>query len=461
MPRESDETLPLVDVTLEVSGESTESRGGRSVKVLATIGSALSVAAVLPVPYLVFKSVYILDGGDAEDSFHEILDNADAMFWLFGPLASLLGTLAVAPFNIYNTYRTVRDFELGSGYSVSVKDMPYYFVRALAFSFGLVNGYNMALAYNDVIQPASIFARITRAMIVANATLFAGLDSRVIFDKFRQETPQDWRYFKRAVAKIRSYFSFNIPAMTAIEQCDDHRQIILYALTDRELHQHRSVLDSENSSELAVGNIVANHPFPTARFLLGDIVGGVAAFGLSAFNSLNTWSYTHKSIGGFLSYTGLSSDNVGAKVITNTATVSSTLVSIFMSFFLIRDLFFRDIAKNVECHDIGKQSAVKLLTLVPALCFALLNVALTMGNDELSPTVKLLVSIAAILGSTTVLRYGIEGGVEEWRGRKNLRREMADFPTKHYRSNAAFFASNAARDVDHPGSEDVRRTFNG
>ena len=69
-----------------------------------------------------------------------------------------------------------------------------------------------------------------------------------------------------------------------------------------------------------------------------------------------------------------------------------------------------------------------LLPLIPAFSFALLNIILTISNDNLSYQDKVMVCMAAILGVTMVYRYGIQGGLEEFMGMRNLRRELAAIP---------------------------------
>ncbi len=472
MPKFSDEAQALMlleDSSVLEERSPRENRGSTMLNMRFVLMPAVlfSIIAVLPVPYLVFKSIYLLTHHNEEDSFHEMIKTNNILFWAFGPLASLLATLAVAPFNIYNTYKTVVDFR-GNQFSMrslNLRQIPYLVVRALAFSFGVVNGYNMALAYNDVVISRSLFSTIFRAFVVGVATIFAGLDSRVVFDKFKQEAPQDGRYAKRAVRFIAAKCSLFSPVPSqefrlvnemqfSEKDCDDHRQILIYGKSYADLISHRFLLENNDwiadpdSESFQNYLTLIKDDFPLWRYLGGDVLGGALSLALSVFNAFNTWNYARKATLNFFEYLGLDQDGEALQVVGVATALISSVVSVLMSFYLIRDLFFRDIFKKPDCSHFGKKLAIKVGTLIPALCFALLNVALTLMNDSLDSTTKLLVSLSAILGSTTVLRYSIEGALEEWSGHSDLRNKFEKIPEKIYRHNLL----STAR-VSHFGSD--------
>lgn len=465
MHRSSDEVQALIALSDGEVGERDQRAGRASISLamrfFLMLAVLFSVMAALPVPYLVFKSIYLLTHRDEDVSFHDMIKTDRVLFWVLGPVASVLAMLAVAPFNMYNTYKTLSDFRHHqfSMRSLSLRQIPYLIMRLMAFSFGVVNGYNMALAYNDVVGAGSVFSKFCRALTVAIATIFAGLDSRVVFDKFRQESPQDWRYSKRAAKYLGSrcgFFSAAIDSPRLVgsvefseEACDDHRQILFYGKSFSDLVLNKSLvvdtawLTDRRLESFQTYSAFIKDDFPVWRYLAGDVLGGVLSLSLSVFNAFNTWNYARKATINFFEYLGVAQESNGLLVAgTGTAFVSS-VVSVLMSFYLTRDLFFRDLFKNSDYSHLGKKLAVKVGTLIPALCFALLNVALTFMNDSLNPTTKILVSAAAILGSTTVLRYGIEGGLQAWRGHVDLRREFAKIPQKISEASSSSLALGA------------------
>lgn len=418
-----------------------------------------SIVAALPVPYLVFKSLYLLTHHNQNISYHEMIKTNNILFWIFGPLASIIATLAVAPFNMYNTYKTVTSFKNTnfSAQSLTFSQIPYAVVRILALSFGIVNGYNMFIAYNDVVCSRVLISIIIRVFVVTIAIIFAGLDSRVAINKFAQEAPQDWRYFKRLLNYVtdtkhtgNNFSPISTTTYNSIqefklvnnnvfskEECDDQRQIIIYGKPYVELITHHSLIDNTdwirytNSQTFQNYLLFINDDFPIWRYFAGDVFGSILSLILGIFNSFNAWNYAQIATINFLTSIGINKHNVMLQIIAKSTALITSIISILMSFYLIRDLFFRNIFKKSNHKYNYKNIMMKVFTLIPALCFALLNVAMTIMNDSIDSTTKLFVSISAVLGSTTVLRYSIEGALEEWRGgEKDLRKQFAKIPER-------------------------------
>ncbi|MGK2864920.1 MAG: hypothetical protein ACSLE0_23510, partial [Chitinophagaceae bacterium] len=69
-------------------------------KSVALVATGASVIAVLPVPYLVARSVFYLITRQSEFTFQEMVQQGNVTFWIFGPMAALMATIAIAPFNM-------------------------------------------------------------------------------------------------------------------------------------------------------------------------------------------------------------------------------------------------------------------------------------------------------------------------------------------------------------------------
>lgn len=419
-------------------------------KVVAALGSVLPIIAALPVPYLVFKSVYFLTINQKNTPFHEMINNQNVGFWALGPIISFLALLAVAPFNVYNFYRSIKsikntEFSLRN---IHCKSTVLFLVRILALSFGFVNGYNLALAYNDVATDhSSIGSQILRGILVGIATLLAGIDSRVAIAGFKEEVPRDFRFLKYGFYHLRNRVQLNAHSrlldntrsnmlQELRKKCDNYRIIALLGLDDQEITMARDLIMNtdwigDNSlPEFQRFLALMNKPFPIWRYLASEVIGASIALVFALINSINTWTYTQNAVTGFMGYLGTTKENTAIHVAAVFFSLISTSIGLGMSFFMIRDLFFRDITKPLTTKELLPRTLKTFALLIPALSFSLLNVALTFMNKELSPSTKVIVSIFSVLSATVVLRYAIEGGLQEWKGHCNLRRELAKIPEK-------------------------------
>ena len=420
-------------------------------KIVAALGSVLPIVAALPVPYLVFKSVYFLTTDQQNTPFHEMINDKNGAFWALGPAISFLALLAVAPFNVYNFYRSIKsikntEFSLRN---IHCKSTVLFLVRILALSFGFVNGYNLALAYNDVAtEHSSIGSQILRGILVGIATLLAGIDSRVAISGFKEEVPRDFRFLKYGFYRLKNRVQLSTGHTRLLEnarsemlydlrkQCDKYRMIALFELDEFVIERSRNLImnndwiEDSASSEFQAYLSLMDRAFPVRRYFASEVIGSLIALTFALINSVNTWSYTQNAVTGFMGYLGSKKENTGIQAAAIFFSIISTSVGLSMSFFMIRDLFFRDIMKPMTCHKLLPRTLKNFALLIPALSFALLNVALTFMNKDLSTTTKTIVSIFSVLSAAVVLRYAIEGGLQEWRGHCNLRRELAKIPEK-------------------------------
>lgn len=414
-------------------------------KILAGIGSLFSVIAVLPVPYLVFRSIYYLITNETKFSFDEMMRSDNPVFWTFAPLIALLATIAIAPFNLYNTHKTIQAAQFKEG------GFSYSALAKIAFGFlfltsGSVNGYNMNYAFNDIFGEERHVSRlITQISFVTIATVFAGIgDARVVLHYAQQDVPKDVRYvgrvFKKVVGKfglfadnhrVRSEQTRKQLIQAIRYKLDDVSNVCLMALTETEIKQHEELLKEQSwiqdmhSAEFQHFLTLMQKEFPYARYVFSDVLGTIAAATLAYFGNQNVFAYAKLAIVGFLEFCGTSSKNNAVETAGEVFSSIGYGVGFLVGLFLIRDLFIRDIAKATTFDEFKQRLPKILLPLIPALSFGLLNIIMTVLNAELSSSNKVIVSCAAIIGATVVSRYGIEGGTEELMGRHNLRRDLA------------------------------------
>ncbi len=429
-------------------------------KLVVFSGSVMAVIAVAVVPYLVMNSVYYLSTHEKTFTFQEMMHSSNAVFWVFGPLTSILATLAIAPFNIYNTYKTIKAVMQQNKHCMTPCNVLKTVAGIIFLSSGSVNGYNTNAAYRAVISDSrKTVNHLFCGSVTAIATIFAGLsDARVVIVYFGEDLPRDYRYLKRGVQhslqkmgcakqSATSYQSLDRFALLEKLQkkLDDFRMISLLALTSREIQAHRSLIlqtqwiyDTLSSEAFLTYKQLMNKPFPLQRYILSDVVGTGLSATLAYYGNMNVVNYAYLAIITFLEYCELPTDSRITHGFATTFSYIGYVIGMFLSFFLIRDVFFRDISKTIIRADFTLRNILTtLLPLFPAFSFGLLNVILTILNDELSSQDTILVSCAAIIGATVVSRYGIQGGLEEFRGKRDLRRELAGIPNlmmEHYKT---------------------------
>lgn len=433
--------------TLDIQQTGPRNRPPTSVpfKVLAAIGALFSVIAVLPVPYLVFRSIYYLITDETKFSFNEMMGSDNPVFWTFAPLIALLATIAIAPFNLYNTHKTIQaaQFEEG-GFSYSI-------LAQIAFGFlfltsGSVNGYNMNYAFDDMFGEEKHVPRlITQISFVTIATVFAGIgDARVVLHYAKQDVPKDFHYLRRGLKSVLGkcgLFGDNHrvrPEQTRKQllqgiryKLDDVSNVCLMALTEADIKQHEELLKEQSwtqdmhSAEFQHFLTLMQKEFPYARYVFSDVLGTIAAAILAYFGNQNVFAYAKLAIVGFLEFCGATSGSSTVRIVGEIFSSVGYGVGFLVGLFLIRDLFMRDIAKATTFVEFKQRLPKTLLPLIPALSFGLLNIIMTALNTELSSSNKVIVSCAAIIGATVVSRYGIEGGTEELMGRHNIRRDLA------------------------------------
>lgn len=438
--------------------ESNDKKSNTCNKLIIFSGAILSVVAVAPVPYLVLRSVYYLTSKEKKFTFNEIMHTSDAVFWAFGPLAAFLATLAIAPFNVYNTHKTIKQAFKKYGSYFTPVNLIKTAAGIVFLSSGSVNGYNTNAAIKDVITSSdSIPSQIFRDFNVFIATTLAGLaDARVVMVYLTQDIPRDYRYLCRGLSYLlrkssprliinNSYARIDrVVLLKKLRQkFDDFHNIALLGLTNAEIQANKRLIDStewivQNVSEELTQyiDLMNRHRFPKKRFLISDGLGSIASAAMTYYGNLNVVNYAYLAITQFFDYCHLPKQRPESNAFANIFSYVGYIIGMLVGFFLIRDLFFRDVCKNIIKSDLTLRKAViALLPLIPAFSYGLLNVILTISNDSLSSDETILISCAAILGATVVSRYGIEGGLEEFRGHRNLRRELAALPDKmmkHY-----------------------------
>jgi hypothetical protein len=429
-------------------------QAGTLKKSFAIAATATSVIAVMPVPYLVLRSVFYLVTRNSQFTFKEMIITNRVVFWVFGPASAILATVAIAPFNMVNAYNTVINIQFtreGMHGRTFLKMLSGFF---LTFT-GAVNAYNINYALNDILQNHNTTKKILSIPCVSVGFLFAGIsDARVFLIYSVKEIPQDYRYVKRGLKTSAnqimtcSFFKTQ-PVIHTTEKLtrrelldqlrsklDDLRIIILLSLTDIEINQFKHLPDASqwvndrNSAEFKQYIQIFNKRFPWGRFLGSEVLGSTLSGLFGYYGNKNTYEYTYKALSDFLVYCGLSSENYFLLFSGYASAIISYITGFLVSFFLIRDLFFRDLFKITSLDEFKQRLPKLLISLIPALSFGLLNVILTALNDSLSPINKIIVSCAAVIGATVVTRYGIEGGIDQLRNSPNIRRELANITDK-------------------------------
>lgn len=414
-------------------------------QILALSGAGISVVAVLPVPYLVLRSVYFLFSQEEQFSFAEMWQANKIGFWLLGPATASLAMIAIAPFNAYNTYKTIAHTELNR-HCLSLKQLLISLGGLLFLSSGMVNGYNMNFLCNDVLPYDSVAKRMAQYSLVSIGTLFAGIsEGKATLAYLQQDLPYRFRYVKRSLhwggSRIGLFGTTNRQPsyqqlLTQLQaKLDDVKTICLLGLTDTELKQYTYLIDelkpdhSLKRDALIDLLMISKKPFPKLRFIGSELVGTMLAAGLAYLGNQNVLNYAHAALVTFEHFCGLDDANILLQIINFSLPKIGYIVGFMLSLFLIQDLFFRDILKATTSKE-WLQNSFKLLFLIPAFSYGLLNVILTALNTTLSPIEKILVALAAIIGATVVSRYGIEGSCEEILGRGRPRRELANLTSK-------------------------------
>lgn len=445
----TDEELTEEKVGL-ITGHVPVNRPGKLKKGLAVTAAGTSVIAVAAVPYLVLRSVFFLTTKKENFTFEEMIHTNETVFWIFGPMTALLATVAIAPFNMYNAYDTVvqiRPTSQGLRCSNFMRMISAFF---LTFT-GSVNGYNTYHALNDVVQNPTV-KQVLQYPLVTISVIFAGVsDARVFLVYLSRDIPTDWRYLSRGVKQLANLAKQNISLfrnssrgrdrlmeltkknlLNAIRNTlDDLRMKILLQLSDTDISrlkylcEDRQWIAEQSSVEFQKYMTIAAVKFPLARFIGSEVFGSTISGLLAYYGNQNTYAYTALAVNSFLEYCFATNENSFLNFISGSISVISYFTGFFVSFFLIRDLFFRDIFKTTTKEDLKNRLPQLIIPLIPAFSFGLLNVILTALNENLSPVDKVLVALAAIMGATVVTRYGIEGGIEQIRGRPNVRRELA------------------------------------
>ena len=430
---------------------SQRSNQNRHVKVIAVVGSGLSAIAVMVVPYLVARSIYYLETGEQDFTFEDMVHSRSPVFWMSAPLASILAVMAVLPFNVYNMYKLIHG-TLHSRPTINITNISKFMLSTLFVSSGTVNGYNTNYAINDVLGPRQNFVRsLFQFGCVGVATAVAGIgDARVVSAGLSQQVPTDYRYIRRGVAKISQRLGIFNNQNTRLdnslnrkqllksirEQLDDLNQIISLGLSADELDQNsllvtdQTWIDNINSRQFDQFLELLNKDFPVTRFIVSNVVETILSLFLAYFGNMNTIHYAYLAFSEFFEAIGFPENTIRFELLAGGFATLGYSVGFSLSFFLIRSLFFQDIAKNNALIQPIGSYAKTFLPLIPAFSFGLLNVILTATNDDLSPYTKLFVSCSAIIGATVVLRYGIQGGVTEFMGKQNIRTEFTGIVEK-------------------------------
>lgn len=410
-------------------------------KMLAVSGSGVAVVAVLPVPYLVARSAYYLVTKQEHFTFAEMITTNKIEFWLLGPTTAGLATIAIAPFNAYNTYKTIDGCELNRR-CLSLDMLIARLGGLLFLSSGIVNGYNMNYLCNDIMPGNSLAKRIVQYNLVSIGTFFAGVsEGRAVLSYLQQDVPYRWRYIKRSgksgISCLGLFRQGTQPLsrqqlLTKLQaKLDDIKTISLLGLTDTEIKQHAHLINKlqqrGNLDQAALSELFAicNKPFPKVRFLSSEIAGTTLAGGLAYLGNQNTLNYAYEALVEFERFCGVNDSNFLLQTINFLLPKVGYATGFMLSLFLIQDLFFRDILKATTGQELLQHFLKWSILLLPAFSFGLLNIILTVLNVTLSPLEKILVSLAAIIGATVVSRYGIEGGLKEILGYGNTRRELA------------------------------------
>jgi hypothetical protein len=433
----------------------TRFNSGSLRKTVAIIATGTSIIAVMPVPYLVLRSVFYLATRQTDFTFQEMMDEGKVTFWIFGPTAALLATIAIAPFNMVNAYNTVMNIKLTSEAMRCGSLLRMISGIFLTFT-GAVNAYNVNYAINDIWRNHQTTKMVLRYPCVSIGLLFAGIsDARVFLLYVAKDTATDYRYLRRSARnsflKLQRHATFFAASSVnplletktrqallneIAEKFDDLKMILLLGLNDTEITQLKQLYEDQHwitdfhSTQFESYVALLQRGFPIWRFLGSDVIGSLTSGLMAYYGNQNTYEYTYKAVSELLSYCCLQSTNWLLRFVGGSIGAISFITGFCISFFLIRDLFFRDVFKATTGPELLARIPLLLISLIPAFSFGLLNVILTVLNENLSPVNKVLVSCAAILGATVVTRFGIEGGISQLRGSPNIRRELADITNK-------------------------------
>jgi hypothetical protein len=412
----------------------------------AIIFSGVSVIAVLPVPYLTLRSISLIVTKKFDLTFSQIMHSDNVCFWIFGPLTSILATLAIAPFNMYNTYKIVRAIDCSKlKKACTVTNGLKTALRLGLMVSGSVNGYNMSVGFHDIFTQESIGAVIAHHSVVTIGVLVAGAsEARVVTSFFFKEIPRDLRYMRRGLRKAGKAITVEPSALPLLQSSRSKRKMILrklqessddlgficqLGLTAEQVKSFGKIFEqglevSERAKVLKYFELLKND-FPVGRFIGSEVVGSILSGVWAYFGNLNVLELAYNGLEGFLEYCGLSAGLL-MRLICKTGSYVAYGSSALLSFFLIRDLFFRELFKRESISGVSAFIKRILLPSIPALSYGLLNVILTFLNKSLGPAEIVMVASAAVVGATVVSRYGIDNGVREMTGITDLRRTLAN-----------------------------------
>lgn len=420
-------------------------KSGRFITAIFFAGT--SIIAVMAVPYLTMRSVYYITTRDASASFHEIMRSNNLLFWLFGPTVSILATIAIAPFNMYNAYTLINDMDSQKLKQLATpKGLLKTLLQFWMLLSGIVNGYNTSLAFRDVIGQHTPLENFAHHVAVFIAVIFAGIgDSKTLSHYIYTETTRDLRRLGRGINRVTSF----IPeSRYSLFSClsdrarlrnkklqkikfalDDLHEICQLGLSYEQLEQFSHVVQRgisvEDNATIQQYFQLLQQGFPKARFVGSEIVGSLFSLLWAYFGNRNSLEYAYVGAESFLNYCGVT-NNLVILLLCSFSAFSAFMVGSFLSFFLIRDLFFRELFKSKQFAGIGSIFERVVLPTIPALCMGLVNVILTIMNPQLNPIEMIITATAAVVGATVVSRYGIDNGVRELRGKKDLRRILAN-----------------------------------
>lgn len=340
---------------------------------------------------------------------------------------------------MYNAYSAVQEVYINQKALFFLYLLPKIF---LIFT-GAVNGYIMNLAICDIFHQPSEKRLALQYFIVSTTVLFSGInDARVLLQYIARDMMRDLRYLKRGLNALicKKYGPYQLmgEGVTRNDMLrqlkndfDDLNIILTLILSDTEIEGYKHLIlkqdwiERTRSTEFNFYLRIMSKPFPMCRFIGSDVGGSVISVILAYFGNHNTYEYTRKALSSLISYWfAVSNKNLFSNIISNLAAVIASVTGSMVSFFLIRDLFFRDVFKVVSRADLKKRFPLLLLSFVPALSFGLLNIIVTVMNKSLSSFEKIIVSCSGVISATVVTRYGIEGGIEQLRNKPRFRQEL-------------------------------------
>lgn len=411
-------------------------------KAVAVTSAAVSIVATLPVPYLVSRSVYYLVTGESEFPFSMMLTSNSVAFWVFGPAATIISFVAIAPFNSYNAYKVVTGISVAGTCDALLK-MSKFVLGTLLGSSGTVTAYIINDGYIDIVSSTEKTSNIIRYIMVGVGLFYAGSgDARICLDNFSKQLPRDYRYVRRGTEKFSqlvlgrpSFFNAKCRLgdrrsqllAKLNEAIDDIKTKVNFSLKTEDLEFFAELLeDSAWTDTNFMGSMqdyfsINKKKFPTARFMGSEIVGSIFSGLLSFYATRNTFDYCKLAVMGFLNFIGFGENSYLSLVLANALPYTAYFSVFTVSFYLTRIVFFREVLKPTSFSAVKKNLPHVILTLFPSLSVGLLNVILTVLNDALTPTNKLLVAISSVILTTVSSRYGIEGGITELLGKVDER----------------------------------------